>query len=46
MADRDTEVEEPTERPASKRPRDGDERAYEDSWYQVLRRLAPGDDDG
>jgi hypothetical protein len=21
---------------------DGDEDAYEDSWYQVLRRLAPG----
>lgn len=33
------EVEEPT---APATPRDGDEDAYEDSWYQVLRRLAPG----
>jgi hypothetical protein len=46
MAEQDTEVEEPTERPASKRPAAGDEHAYEDSWYQVLRRLAPGDDEG
>jgi hypothetical protein len=46
MAEQDTEVEEPTERPASKRPPAGDEHAYEDSWYQVLRRLAPGDDEG
>ena len=49
MAERDTKVEEPKEHPASpkkkKRPRAGDEHAYEDSWYQVLRRLAPDDED-
>jgi len=31
--------------PKAKRPRKGDEQAYEDSWYQVLRRLAPEDDE-
>ena len=49
MAEQDTKVEEPTEHAASpkkkKRPRAGDEHAYEDSWYQVLRRLAPDDED-
>jgi hypothetical protein len=45
MAEQDTEVEEATERPAPARPRAGDEHAYEDSWYQVLRRLAPRDSD-
>ena len=45
MAEQDTKVEEPTERPAPKRTRAADEHAYEDSWYQVLRRLAPNDDD-
>jgi hypothetical protein len=36
------------EKPVVKRlrPRHGDEHAYEDSWYQVLRRLAPDEDDG
>jgi hypothetical protein len=46
MAEQETtKVEEPKERKAPKRPRTGDEHAYEDSWYQVLRRLAPGDDE-
>ena len=41
------QVEEQVEeaKPAPKRARRGDEQAYEDSWYQVLRRLAPGDDE-
>jgi hypothetical protein len=36
------------EKPVAKRPRarHGDEHAYEDSWYQVLRRLAPDEGDG
>jgi hypothetical protein len=45
MAEQDTQVEEPKERKAPKRPRAGDEHAYEDSWYQVLRRLAPGEEE-
>jgi hypothetical protein len=45
MAEPDTKVEEQKERKAAKRPRSGDEHAYEDSWYQVLRRLAPDDED-
>ncbi|HSL11688.1 MAG TPA: hypothetical protein VLA82_10290 [Actinomycetota bacterium] len=45
MAEHDTKADEPTERPAPKRPRAGDEHAYEDSWYQVLRRLSPGNSD-
>ena len=46
MAEQDTKVkvEEPRER-KTKRPRAGDEHAYEDSWYQVLRRLAPDEDE-
>jgi hypothetical protein len=39
QGDQVDQVEEPTV-PAA--PRKGDEDAYEDSWYQVLRRLAPG----
>jgi hypothetical protein len=36
------------EKPVVRRPlpRHGDEHAYEDSWYQVLRRPAPDEDDG
>jgi hypothetical protein len=45
MAEHETKVEEPTERKAPARQRSGDEHAYEDSWYQVLRRLAPPDED-
>jgi hypothetical protein len=45
MAEQETKVDEPTERAAPARPRTGDEDAYEDSWYQVLRRLAPRDSD-
>jgi hypothetical protein len=45
MAEQDTKVEEQKERKGAKRPRSGDEHAYEDSWYQVLRRLAPDDED-
>jgi hypothetical protein len=35
----EVEVEVKEDGPATPRP--GDEGAYEDSWYQVLRRLAP-----
>ena len=47
MAEQDTKVDKPAERKAPKRPRPraGDEHAYEDSWYQVLRRLAPDDEE-
>jgi hypothetical protein len=42
VAKTDAEVEVEQDGPATPRP--GDEGAYEDSWYQVLRRLAPKHD--
>ena len=36
------EAEGADEPAAPETPREGDEDAYEDSWYQVLRRLSPG----
>jgi hypothetical protein len=42
VAETDGQVEVEEDAPATPRP--GDEGAYEDSWYQVLRRLAPKHD--